>query len=251
MPRLINAEKQGTFCHKSRGKAFIFVQVLLLISCQQNAINNKSVLKDREIELAIKKPDTILNSIIGYVDKQSFTMACTSQYNLFLLNEKGDTVYQDSVFSPYQKFVDFNGDGFNDILIEYMTNIPGIMDLLIYDKAERTYKRVVGFQNFPGPQQIANSKYYYSYHRSGCADMNWDSDLFYIENYKTVKIGNISVNQCNDTGINDGIYINKIDGKNRMEIGRLPIKIIKQYKEHKWGFIKKYWQENYKRFLSD
>lgn len=229
-------------------KALIFLQVLWLISCQQNAVNNKSVLKDREIELAINKPDTILNSIIGYVDKQNFTMACNNQHTLFLLNEKGDTVYQDSIYSPIQKFVDFNSDGFKDILIEYMTNVPGIMDLLIYDKSERKYKKVVGFQNFPAPQQIADSKYYYSYHRSGCADMNWDSDLFYIENYKTVKIGNISGNQCNDTGINDGIYINKINGKNRMEIDRLPIKILKQYKEHKWGFIKKYWEENYKRF---
>jgi hypothetical protein len=178
-------------------------------------------------------------------------MICTSEYNLFLLNETGDTIYQDSVYSQHQKFIDFNGDGYDDILIEYMTHVPDIMDLLIYNKAENTYKKVIDFQNFPAPQRIANSNYYYSYHRSGCADVNWDSDLFYIENYKTVKIGNISGKQCNDTGVKDGIYINKINGKNRIDIGRLPINILKKYKEHKWGFIKQYWQENYKRFLSE
>gem|GEM_PF-5245252 len=34
----------------------------------------------------------------------------------------------------------------------------------------------------PPPQRINGTHYFYSYHKSGCADMDWDSDLFYIHN---------------------------------------------------------------------
>ncbi|RZL18590.1 MAG: hypothetical protein EOO96_26960 [Pedobacter sp.] len=112
-------------------------------------------------------------------------MTCTSEYNLVLKNDKGDTLYQDRIYSPKQLFVDYNGDGYKDILIEYMTNIPGVKDLLLYDVANKTFKKVLDFQDYPSTQRLVHTKYYYSYHRSGCADLNWDSDLFYIENYKT------------------------------------------------------------------
>lgn len=79
--------------------------------------------------------------------------------------------------------------------------------------------------------------------------MDWDSDLFYIENYKTVKIGNISGNEYGDTHVKDGIYIHKMQGEKQTEIAKLPISIIKRYKDYKWGFIKQYWHKNYKKFL--
>jgi hypothetical protein len=234
---------------------FCFLLMLILLgSCKQKKDDHK--LKSERKEVIPKqgkstaiKPDTILNSSIGYVEGRRFVMVCNSGDHLFLLDNKGDTLYQDSVYSPHQKFVDFNGDGYKDILIEYMTNVPGIEDLLLYDRAENTYKKVIDLQNFPSAERIGNSNYYYSYHRSGCADMDWDSDLFYIENYKTVKIGNISGKECGHTGVKDGIYINKMQGEKQTEIAKLPISIIKRYKDYKWGFIKQYWHKNYKRFL--
>lgn len=101
-------------------------------------------------------------------------------------------------------------------------------------------------QDFPWAEKIGNTQYYYSYHRSGCADMNWDS---YINNYKKVKIGNISGQECDGTGTKNGPYINKIMGEKRKELAKLPIHTIKQYKEYKWGFIKLYWYKNYKEVL--
>lgn len=228
--------------------------LMLFSSCKQKNDDHQSKSAHKEVmpekgKSAATKPDTILNSSTGYVDGRRFMMVCNSGYHLFLLDNKGDTCYQDSVYSPHQKFVDFNGDGYKDILIEYMTNVPGITDVLLYDKAKRTYKKVIDLQNFPSAERIGNSGYYYSYHRSGCADMNWDSDLFYIEGYKAVKIGNISGNECGDTGVKDGIYISKIQGEKQTEFVRLPINTIKRYKDYKWGFIKQYWHRNYKRFL--
>jgi len=230
------------------------LMVILFSSCKQKKDDHKS--KSAPAEVAPKpgksatiKSDTILNSSIGYVEGCRFVIACNSRHHLFLLNNKGDTLYQDSVYSPQQKFVDFNGDGYKDILIEYMTNVPGIEDLLLYDKTKSTYKKVIDLQQFPSAERIGNSNYYYSYHRSGCADMDWDSDLFYIENYKTIKIGNISGNECGDTGVKDGIYISKVQGEKQTEIAKLPISTIKRYKDYKWGFIKQYWHKNYKKFL--
>lgn len=155
----------------------------------------------------------------------------------------------DSVYSPSQQFVDFNGDGYKDILIDYMTNIPGISDLLLYDKGIKSFKKVVDFQDFPAAKRIGDTDYYYSYHRSGCADLDWDSDLFYIKDDQTIGIGNISGRQCGDTGLKDGIYIFKTVADVKTQIDHLPINTIKEYKDFKWGFIEQYWKKNYKRFL--
>lgn len=232
---------------------FFLVIFLLFASCKQKKTQDGSIQKQLIVSTTKNKSskattDTILNTINDYVEGRRFVMTC-SRYNLVLENDKGDTLYQDSIYSPKQMFVDFNGDGYKDILIDYMTNIPGIRDLLLYDITNKTFKKVIDFQDFPSTEKVGNTKYYYSYHRSGCADMNWDSDLFYIENYKTIKIGNIGGRECKDTGVKDGIYINKIiDGK-EIEVQKLAIGIIKKYKDYKWGFIDDYWSKNHKNFL--
>ncbi|MFD1257473.1 hypothetical protein ACFQ3S_11760 [Mucilaginibacter terrae] len=235
---------------------FYLLIFILTFSCKQSTNTNKPILGVRQTALMLNaypkkvlKVDTILNSITGNVDDQRFTITCNSAYSLFILNQKRDTIYQDSVYSPHQQFVDFNNDGYKDILIEYMTNVPGITDVLIYDKDNHTFKKVIDLQKFPGSKRIPHSNYYYSYHRSGCADMNWDSDLFYIKNYRTIRIGNISGRQCHDERFKDGIYINQIVGDKKIKIVELPINTIKNYKDYKWGFINQYWKRNYREFL--
>ena len=255
MHRLSFFKKRATYSFISNVKApFFLVLFLLSVSCEQKNRQSKSIQEPLESKSQITEftpinPDTLLNSVTGFVDGHRYLITCSSGYNLILQNEKGHTIYQDSVYSPKQEFLDFNGDGYKDILIDYMTNTPGIQDLLLYDITNKTYKKVIDFQRFPSAQRIGNTKYYYSYHRSGCADYNWDSDLFYIENYKSVKIGNIAGRECNDTSIKDGIYINKIIKGEKIEVQKLSIGIIKEYKDYKWGFIAQYWGKNYKKFL--
>ncbi|MNL73734.1 hypothetical protein D3C87_1992360 [compost metagenome] len=79
--------------------------------------------------------------------------------------------------------------------------------------------------------------------------MNWDSDLFYIKDYKAIKLGNINGNQCENRDIKDGIYIHKISNGKEIEIQRLPIGLIEKFKNYKWGFIAEYWSKNYRKFL--
>ena len=104
-----------------------------------------------------------------------------------------------------------------------MTNVPDIQNLLIYSPKSKSFKEVRNFDSFPYPQKIANSGYYYSYHRNGCADMNWVSDLFHIDNYDCVKIGSIKGYECGDSGIKDGIYISKTSGKQNNLIKELQL----------------------------
>lgn len=238
------------------GTAFtciILLLVLLNSACIERKNNEpskpKMVRKEQKENIPTRiKQDTILNSVGAYVNKHLFTAYCKTGYNTFVMNDKGDTVYQDSTYSSEIKFIDFNNDGYQDILIDYLTNVPGIQDLLLYDKQENTFQKIANFQDFPNSIRIRNSNYYYSYHRSGCADMNWDSDLFYIKNYTAVKIGNINGNQCHDINIKDGIYINKIHKGKEIQVQKLSINIIEKYRDYKWGFIAQYWKKNYQTF---
>jgi len=80
--------------------------------------------------------------------------------------------------------------------------------------------------------------------------MNWDSDLFYIDNFKAVRIGNISGRECNNRhGVKDAIAINKVQSGKIKRVKTLPIETIRKYDDFKWGFIKDYWTTNYKLFL--
>jgi hypothetical protein len=128
-------------------------------------------------------------------------------------------------------------------------NTPERFDLLLYVPATKSFRQIKNFENFPAPEKINGTKYYYSYHKSGCADANWDSDLFYINNFKAIRIGNISGRQCENSGIKDGLYINKFRNEKKILFKTFNIDTINKYKDYKWGFIKEYWVKNYKLFL--
>jgi hypothetical protein len=116
--------------------------------------------------------------------------------------------------------------------------------------AFRKFREVENFRDFPAPVQIQGTKFYYSYHKSGCADMNWDSDLFYIENFKAIRIGNIAGRQCgNRDGEKEAVYIYKVRGGNEKLFKKFPIDIIANFKDYKWGFIREYGAKNYKKFM--
>jgi hypothetical protein len=144
------------------------------------------------------------------------------------------------------KFVDFNDDAYKDLLIEYTSNTPGICNLLLYDKHIKKFSLLKDFPQYPAPEILKGTHLYYSYHHSGCADKDWDSDLFKIVNNQIIKIGNISGNGCD---VKPRIFISKIKGKKKIPVREYPIMEIEKYKAYKWGFVKHYWQTNYKKFI--
>jgi len=146
-------------------------------------------------------------------------------------------------------FKDLNQDGYKDLLLDLGGNIPERYDLMLFDPKKMNFIEIKDFQKFPAPKMIRGTRYYYSYHKSGCADNNWDSDLFYIKGDKVIKLGTISGRECDNSGMTDGLYVYKLTGNGKKLYKTFPIQIIYKYKEGKWGFIKQYWERNFKGFV--
>jgi hypothetical protein len=150
--------------------------------------------------------------------------------------------------------IDFNKDKSMDIMLTYVGN-NATYYLYLFDNKSNRFRKVKDFDKFPEAIQLtSNAKYYYSYHRAGCADMNWVSDLFSIENFKAIQKGHIYAQGC-DYKIESnpqiiGIY--KIVGNNennKRVINKLPMmKYVSRFGD-KWEFIAKYWNKNYLKFL--
>lgn len=226
--------------------AFLLL-ILLHSSCKQQA-QKTAVPAGNEIPSPVG--ETILKVTEASVNGDHYLIHYTSTYNMYILKNNLDTIFKETDAAYDFEFKDFDMDGYKDIRLYYMTNVPGIEGLLLYNPKSKTFKNVPNFQDFPSPVKIGGTQYYYSYHRSGCADMNWTSDLFYIENYQCKKIGTINGYECENSGVKDGIYIAKVSGAKKTVISELPISTIKRYKEYKWGFIANYWNNNYRLFIT-
>jgi hypothetical protein len=227
---------------KSMNLLFFFILTWSCSFAQQNILENDSNI------VAI---DSV--SINHKIYKAIFTLNETSHIpysTLYILNSNGLIIFQDSTNNDFanSKFIDFNGDGYKDLLISYVTNVPGIQDLILFDPQNNKFRKVTDFTEFPASQKIKGTNYYYSYHRSGCADMYWDSDLYELKNNQIKKMGHIAGRACNDPELKDGIYIFTVLDKKEKKISFYPIETLNNYKNGKWGFIKSYWTKNHNKF---
>lgn len=170
-----------------------------------------------------------------------------SDATLCMVGLTGDTLIKAYDVSDVE-FDKVDDDSLPDIRIHYYANAQGIEDVFLAD-GTNGFREVESFADFPAWNRLTGTSYYYSYHRSGCADRNWDSDLFYIEDFKTYCIGNISGLGCGDTDPKDGIYISSVCGDTTYLIETLPIDTISAYEDYKWGFIQDYWARHYRKFI--
>jgi len=145
------------------------------------------------------------------------------------------------------KVQDFDQDGYKDILLERGgSNTPAMFDLLKYHVISHDFKWIKNFIAFPAPVPIKKTGYYYSYHKNGCADECWISDLFYIKDFNAIRIGSID---CEVGTSHDAISVYRLLHGKKVLVKNFPLNTIEQYKGYKWGFIKKYWFKNYRGFL--
>lgn len=150
-------------------------------------------------------------------------------------------------------FPDFNNDGYKDIMLVYFGNNP-IYSLYLFNPKSSRFNEIDGYAEFSQATQLnSNPKYYYSYHRAGCADMNWVSDLFKIINFKIIHVGHIDGTGC-DFEVSENpqtIEIYKIIANNVVNsklIAKLPyLKYIPDFGD-KWSFIEEYWNKHYQNF---
>jgi hypothetical protein len=166
-----------------------------------------------------------------------------------LLNSKSQTIAARVERYSDLKFSDFNHDGFKDVFLDKGGNTPERYDILLYVPSIKGFKEVVNFSLFPDPKPIKGSRYYYSYHRNGCADSDWVSDLFYINDFKAERIGMVEGVGCGTEEVKTAIYVYKVKGGMKTLIKVFPINTVEKYEKNKWGFIQQYWTRQYKQFL--
>ena len=221
---------------------FYFFFVHHLVVNPNNKINHHSSESSNTDRNSLIR-EVIFDSTIN--DNTKYIALQTSAKNLFIINDKNDTVYNHIDQVNGAEFIDFNDDGFDDILFHYITNVPDINDLALFDSTKNKFIIVKGFDNYPASIKLKGTDFYYSYHRSGCADANWESDLFYIKNFKTFRIGNISGIGC-ENGEKTGIYISKVENDTLLLIEE--VQRGSGFFEGKWEFIKEYWSKNFETF---
>lgn len=224
---------------------FIFI-LSFTISCSQKNINEKEIVEDKGVG-AIAEESEILYDGTWRADT---TIIANQQFRavyneisdrFYIINEKNDTIFNEDLGLNFE-FVDFDQDGYDDVLFTYMGNVY-VNDLLLYSPEKNNFVKVDSLTKFPDAKRIKGTHLYYSYHRSGCADASWDSDLFYIKDFKTHLIGNISVTCTIDT-----VFINKVRNGKHILYQKFPLEVLDKYEEYKWGFIEDYWTKNYSKF---
>ena len=226
-------------------KLFYLITIIIFsLSCKQKDNETEFVLINNETEHILPEKDS-LQCKIQIKNGVEFE-TCISPYDFFILKSStGELIYKNSN-QPYDfTYTDFNEDGYYDIELHFMTNVPDVNEILLFKPTSNSFIEIENFSNFPASKKIRGSKYYYSYHRSGCADLNWDSDLYYIENNIAVKIGNINAIECDDSN-ERGIYIYKISRDMKKQIEFIPTE--KKDFDNKWEFIEKYWTNNFMNF---
>jgi hypothetical protein len=243
------------------------ILLLFLFSCDQGDDKShekknlteidSAIIYYQELQAAKKKyknknhpkdsiPDELFNEI-AKVDGKKINLYFGYYRGVYALNSNKDTVFNFKTAGDAE-FLDFNQDGYKDIYIGYMTNVPDINDVALYDTVTKTFKLVKDLTNFPSPSKINGTNYYYSYHRSGCSDSNWGSDLFYIKDYKTYLIGTIEGYEC-ESSEKKGVFVYQVNNERKKLIRSFYIKVIYKYEKYKWGFLEDYWTKNYHVFI--
>lgn len=233
----------------------------LFVSCSQQQ-NNLEDIKDYSndahtlvrdslnghyLDTTLLINNTSLRLKINNISEEEITLTFHRNNNVF----KVDTFQ--SLGIAYFDFVDFNQDNFSDFIIAYVGNIPTHF-IYLFDPITNEFKYVEGLTKFPEAKQLkTNKKYYYSYRRAGCSDMNWVSDLFYIDNFQTVHVGHLYGQGCdyNDKENPQTIEVYKVidnDENKIIIVEKLPfLEHIPDF-GYKWTFIEKYWNKNYKKY---
>jgi hypothetical protein len=234
---------------------FLITIGLLVISCGNQSTKEHKLPRADLIPDTTSENDTMRESKLlldtltiegnDFIVFQSYPGRDTS-CNLTIIDEKEDTVYVHRNYATNGfEFEDFDNDGLLDIRLYQLSNIEGISELIMYSKTSKSFQEILNFTDFPDPKKIDSSEFWYSYQRAGCADLNWESKLFKIVDFRAIEVGEINGFFC-DNEPNKGIFIYRTSGKKKRQI----------HSENKWPekfrdrseYIEDYWYKNYKKF---
>jgi hypothetical protein len=228
-------------------RMLLFVLFMFTLSCSTN------------IDKSEKKSDSLKEAIIDTIKNQpnSFQISINEKnYELFVLNNQfyglmergpqGDTVVPFEKYYANLEILDIDLDGINDLRAYIFANSGNECYNYLFDKKEQKFRLVENC--FLNIKKIEGSEFYHSYHRMGCADRNWVSELGKIENDQLVPYGIMYGFGCED---DNRIKIYKcINGRedSTLLISTLPyLENIPEFGD-KWEFMETYWKKNYKKF---
>ncbi|WP_299684035.1 hypothetical protein [uncultured Dokdonia sp.] len=227
-------------------QTFIIALIFSLISfssCkkEKNQLDKKLV-EQTEIDTLNKFYFDCKEQIINGIEYE----ACIKRPGIFTIKNSNGKVIYSHEDNPFDfEFSDFNGDGYSDILMNYVSNTPGIQELLLFNIQTDKFEFVESFNSYPNSKRINKSHFYYSYHGSGCADNDWGSELYKLTETNITLLGKIEGLGCleNDT---NGIYIYKVNENDEKLLKH--IKREQGYWKGKYDFIAEYWTKNHKMF---
>ncbi|WP_061218118.1 hypothetical protein [Leptospira weilii] len=167
-----------------------------------------------------------------------------------VVNSKGNRILslplKDSEGIKTFEFKDFNKDGYEDIFLEWSNLfVNDLRSLYLFIPSSGKFRKIKDFF-IPAPTPLKGTKLFYSYYQAGCANYDWKSGLFSIENYRTVEIGIIEGNGCEIQ--NSRIDIYKIKANQKVLLESLALDTIENHQDNKFEFIKEYWTKNYRKF---
>ena len=165
----------------------------------------------------------------------------------YLTTLTGDTVLKNPGYYSDVKFIDINEDGYRDIRAFVFSNTPNQCDNFLFDKNKKTFRQIEDCDL--DIQLIKGTPYYFSYNRTGCSDMNWESYLGRIENFRLVQVGHIDGTGCEGEE-QRWIEIYKLHPSSETEtlVKKLPYDKYISGNTDKWTFIKTYWSKNWRLF---
>jgi len=243
---------------KKLGKVkFILIGLasLVLVSCNDQ---NKSELEIRERLSKFQETETVAEneykskqeeqSYFGFkkevINNIEFEAYLKRPENLTIKTSDGKIIYIHKGNPADFEFIDFNGDSFKDIILSYPSNYL-FQELLLFNPKSNSFEFIKSFSKYPSSKRIGKTNFYYSYHGNGCAQNDWESNLYQLKDTIILEKGKIKGLGCLENDSN-GIYIYRINNGNDRLLRY--IKRNEGYWNGKWEFMDKYWNKNYKRF---
>lgn len=161
----------------------------------------------------------------------------------------GDTIEQQTDYYFKTHFSDLNADGHSDIRVSVFSNLPNQCETYFFDPANNHYRYIENSElDFT---TVDGSGLYYSYCRAGCADLNWESELGKVEDFRWKPLGLIAGKGCDAAGDKQEIRIYRFDTPGhpaKSLVETLPYKKNIPDFGAKWAFIKQYWGKNWQAF---
>jgi len=157
------------------------------------------------------------------------------------------TIYGDTIvpFSDNYRLIDLydiDQDGHIDIQFFFNNNEYNQCETYLYDKVNKVFRLLENCK--VAPYKINKTDFYYTYMPTGCANNNWESYLYKLEDFQLIPYGRIDGRGC---GKKRMIYIYRITGEEEIlkKKYRYEKAIAKIGGSSRLDFYRNYWRANY------